>query len=1188
MSRSESKTFRWADRVHLRARYQRSVHLERDADAPTALDGYIATPLVRSLVSRVLGGLHPDSATRAWSVTGPYGGGKSAFAVFIAALSDDPTTPRARAARRLLQTQDSELHDQLFGTRGMLKGRRLVPVLGTGERRPLDQILLRALHEGAERFWAGPGSKPAVLGRIAKARKRAEAGDGIPTRDVVALFEEVSSKVASSSMKGAGLLVVLDEAGKALEYAAINPEKGDVQLLQELAEVANRSAAAPILFVLTLHQAFDQYAGRLSAGQRNEWAKVQGRFQDLAFQEASDQVLRLIGSALSREGEPKELTPLLKLLVDGVADATNRGDFPDKKKLAALLADAAPLNPVTALCLGPLFRSRLAQNERSLFAFLAGTETHGLREFLNVDLPPRLPDALYPVDRLYDYAATVFAGRMSGHMGHHWAQVDVALRRLPQSATSLDAKVIKVVGVLSALGESTGLKASSRVLCAALGDGTPAGRAAIEKAIDRLKAASILVYRKYRDAYQLWEGSDLDVEQLIESAVRKIDPRTSLVDRLRRIAPPRPMVARRHLFETGTLRYVEVQYADEGILEQDLNKSSLDADGVVWLVVPSSAAAGRSLSARLLRGADLLAVSDSARPVVVAVPRTVDRLRELALELAAVESVLTHTPELENDAVARREVQLRLAEAERLLRVELQRLTSSDACAWFYRGKEHKVRNARELNGFLSEVCGGVFSAAPTIHNELLNRRNLSSAAAAARRNLLEAMIEHREKHRFGIQGCPPELSMYRSLVELHGLHRRQAGEWILSPPRKRDSGSLLPAWEKISAILDESRGQRLRVSELYDALRRPPFGLKDGVLPVVVMASLLQPSAEVAVYEEGAFVPKLHAAVLERFLRSPERFEVQHFRVSASGLDLFRKLMTMLARSDGAPQNASLLPVVRELVRIVQELSEYARNTQDLSASGRAVREALLRAREPGTLLFRQLPEALGLEAFAPHRRVPEGIVEQFVKGLRDAIAELQAADARLRDRIRDAVAETFGTSRNLGALRRELVALARPLAPVAVDTRLKGFLVRTLDDGLDDHEWLNSLATLLGGKPPAAWRDRDFDEMSLNLGLVHQRFSTLQSLLLERESFENPEGARLLRVSVAEAGEPERERIVCVRETDSRMLATLCDQLRQALAAASAELPRDAVLAGLALVASDAMAELAGEDKLPQKASQ
>ncbi|MEQ9323611.1 MAG: hypothetical protein RIF41_30895, partial [Polyangiaceae bacterium] len=159
-------------------------------------------------------------------------------------------------------------------------------------------MLLKALADAAEAFWKGPGAKPDVLWAIVNALSDAAKGKTVGTRRVVELFEEAAEKVAASSRKGRGLVVILDEAGKTLEYAAHHPSHGDVHLLQELAEAANRSGDTPIVFAVLLHQGFEQYASRLSVMQRNEWAKVQGRFEDVAFQEASEQVLRLIGAAV--------------------------------------------------------------------------------------------------------------------------------------------------------------------------------------------------------------------------------------------------------------------------------------------------------------------------------------------------------------------------------------------------------------------------------------------------------------------------------------------------------------------------------------------------------------------------------------------------------------------------------------------------------------------------------------------------------------------------------------------------------------------------------------------------------------------------------------------------------------------------------------------------------------------------
>ena len=79
-------------------------------------------------------------------------------------------------------------------------------------------------------------------------------------------------------------------------------------------------------------------------------------------------------------------------------------------EMQACLAGCYPLHPLTALVLGPLFR-QLAQNERSLFAFLASTEPFGFQEFLHKNTTK---GGAYRLDLLYDYVLAAPTGRGVG------------------------------------------------------------------------------------------------------------------------------------------------------------------------------------------------------------------------------------------------------------------------------------------------------------------------------------------------------------------------------------------------------------------------------------------------------------------------------------------------------------------------------------------------------------------------------------------------------------------------------------------------------------------------------------------------------------------------------------------------------------------------------------------------------
>ena len=98
-----------------------------------------------------------------------------------------------------------------------------------------------------------------------------------------------------------GVLLVIDELGKLFEYAAKYPQKGDVYVLQELAEHVSRTNAFPAILVGVLHQSFEEYGHLLDIGTRREWSKIQGRFDDVAFLEPADQVIRMVAEAIHRK-----------------------------------------------------------------------------------------------------------------------------------------------------------------------------------------------------------------------------------------------------------------------------------------------------------------------------------------------------------------------------------------------------------------------------------------------------------------------------------------------------------------------------------------------------------------------------------------------------------------------------------------------------------------------------------------------------------------------------------------------------------------------------------------------------------------------------------------------------------------------------------------------------------------------
>ena len=204
-------------------------------------------------------------------------------------------------------------------------------------------------------------------------------------------------------------------------------------------------------------------------------------------------------------------------------------------------------------------------------------------------------------------------------------------------------------------------------------------------------------------------------------------------------------------------------------------------------------------------------------------------------------------------------------------------------------------------------------------------------------------MLKHPDKPQLGIQKTPPELSMYRSMLDGGQFHTERAGQWQFGAPNEE----WLPVWGEIHSFLDATQSGRLPITELYRRLKQPPYGMREGPLPLLICAVLLAAGGEIALYEEGVFVPQLRIELLERLTRNPDLFEIQKYAFSDGEQLLFQQMREAL--SDFSPieeEDSPLLGIVRALVMSVIQLLPYARQARRFENPACArVRDVLLKS---------------------------------------------------------------------------------------------------------------------------------------------------------------------------------------------------------------------------------------------------
>ncbi len=1088
-----------ADRISVRSRFARSANVERDLARPEPLEGYVVTARVLDVLARVASTAQNGEAGGAWSLTGPYGTGKSSLALLIDAVFGSPTQARETALRLIRETAPETeaalcaVHER-HGTWNTGFHRGLV----TAAREPLSLTVLRALRLASAHSPESTGaSVPRALRRALRAAEGGDPWRSGPTPGSIV-------RIARALAEEAPLLLVIDEFGKTLEAASDGHE--DSYLLQQLAE-AGQGSGLPIFLLTLQHLSFEEYFAGSAAPARREWAKVQGRFEDISFVESAGQLRVLIGSAF--EGRDAAIKRRISRWAASHAEAMRSvgiGEVADPE----VVASCYPLHPLTAMVL-PELCGRYGQHERTLFTFLTSHESASATSFLAATrVPPRGPLPSLGLEYVYDYFVGSSAlGGLSGRQSRRWSEIAIRLR----DATGLSeplTRMAKRIAVLNLIASIGVVRASRAVL--SLTD--PRADALLAN----LEGAGIATYRDFSEEYRIWQGSDVDIGRLLQRARAHIR-RRPLAEVLSAMDPLDPVVAARHSAKNDVLRVFKRRYADAGQPVEPLDPFS-DYDGEVLLIVDSLHA-----TPSLSKGATL------AGPIVAAIPRDVMKLDEAAREVLAVRTILKD-PLVAEDWVVRREVAERMAQARSNLEAAVQDTFAADACRWILL----ESSGARELPSgrgthALSKAADIAYEFTPIIRNEVLNRTRLTSQGAKARRLLIAAMIDHERDRDLGLEGNGPEVAMYRAFLERTGIHRpsTRGRGYRLGAPSATDS--LAHAWEVLEEQFTRSKACRVNLRHLYGALLSSPIGMKEGAIPVFVTAALLASRDELAIYEHGTFRPLLAVDVSERMVRNPHHFEIKHFANTAGAR---RSVINALAQRLGVRSAfrqyrvGNVLGIAGHLVSQFRRLDNFTLRTRSMSSGALSARAAILDAVEPDELLFDRLPGCFSLPSVpADAERYPEE--DAYAERLGSALDELRGRYARLEEELLELMLR-FAAERTRLAVSGQATALDGEVLDPAVRTfvlALKG------DPEKDDAGWISNIATVVSKKAPTEWTDHDLARFERELRVQVAAFRRLLALhVAGRAGGGGPFQA--FRVTVTGSDGREHDRLVALDEAD------------------------------------------------------
>ncbi len=857
-----------------------------------------------------------------------------------------------------------------------------------------------------------------------------------PTEASDNLFENLKRYFQKAAKREEFVVLVIDEFGKLLEYAAKNNPERELYLFQKFTEFINDERRNAILLT-TLHQNFNSYARSLTESQRNEWTKVKGRFKEIVFNEPVEQLLYLAS---------KRIEQLRREVINQNFEQIYNLALTSKFASSSIAYDTAlslyPLDLFAAQAL-TLSIQRYGQNERTLFSFLEATGQGSLLAFEEkIDTTYSLADVYdYDIYNFYSYLSDINSDSTA------WTGIRVGLERVEglfEGEIAAEAiKLVKTIGMLNLFGKA-GVKLDKEGLSIyakyALGINNP------EAIIELLTQYKIIRYATYKSQYILFEGTDVNIEGELLKAAGIVPRSKDVVEKLIACFNLPIEFANASYFRKGTPRYFKYEISDnpKTLLPQD------EIDGYINLIFNEC-----------LTLDNLKHYSASVEEAILyAYFKETNQIIDHVWQLDKLTYVQNDVDSKDN--VAQKEIKALIAHEQELLNTSvLNALYNYNTdVVWVYRGEVIDISSRATFNKWLSVICDQVYSDTPVYINEMVNKHKPSSAISTARVNFLAHLLDNGAAENLGFEDnkFPPERTIYLTLLRNTGIHRRIGREFLLGEPLGEN---FMPLWNVCVAFLDSTKEKPRKLGELIKILRSRPFKLKQGLIDLWLPTFLIIKKNDYSLYNDsGVYIHTITREVLDIMQKSPAGFSVKAFNVDGVKLDLFSKYREALGIIQDVEFTAeSLIETIKPFLIFYNKLNRYAQQTKRLDKTTVKFRTALALAKDPEKTFFEDLPRALGFkDAEIAHN---DEVLKRYVELLQRAIRDLRMCYANLINRLERVLIEELDLkSKEYASYKVELDQRYSSIKTYLLTERQKTFLTRILAQNTDRVTWYQSLA--------------------------------------------------------------------------------------------------------------------------------
>ena len=642
--------------------------------------------------------------------------------------------------------------------------------------------------------------------------------------DFIRVYESVL--VELKKVGYSGIFVVYDEFSKFLEGSVNNVSAMDIDLLQKFAERCDRSNGEQLHLLLISHRGIDSYVSKLDKKKVDSWKAVSKRFKNVEMKNNDAEIYEIISQILQKDETAYKAFLLNKkakiIEIRENIDNGKLGTFEEISKYMGeeFVSKCYPLHPYSLYML-PKISELIAQNERTVFTFLASNERNTANDYLmtnNDDFEIIEPDIIY------DYFETLFKGEPHGSIiRKQWNTTAVAISKLEKEDDDLAKKIVKTISLIYIINQFEMLPPSLDIVYEIYG--SKHSPESIARSINFIKSCNLLIELQYKPHVRISENSGHDLNKMIREESIAIENSFDYLQTLRDNLFLKYFYPIRYNDENEVIRYFNFDFIKAkdflNINQIEEAISVYDGDGVILAIVCEE-------HFQIAKVRKKIESINNNRTVFI-MTKKILQLEEHLKKYSAIRTLINKYPcdkllteELEYLAFDLYNLINRNIE-NNYLKPELKR------AEYFCKGEQKNVCRKSHFSDLLSEICYEVYCLTPKIVNENINRNRLSSPMKKTRERIISGLLEKDLEENLGLNSSQ-DINVARSLFCVPGIIKELSNPIVsLENVHKNFTKMIIVIKDFFISTEQEKR----LMSELYELLTSPNnnIGLKKGVV---------------------------------------------------------------------------------------------------------------------------------------------------------------------------------------------------------------------------------------------------------------------------------------------------------------------------------------------------------------------